>query len=221
MGIASKWGSHIFYGGLLSLCLSLIFSEYISQYLYAHYQSWTEWRSITGRNPNILTSLLQKSSWAAFFFSSWFMLWKLDTFFHQPLSAAGANEKDEQNINSSEKVEHAKRQRDREEKRRKKEDQEQGQRTIEDEKENCIDEETEQAPGKVQFNDKDLIYGKVLGLEEPFTTEGIKPKYRKIIAQYHPDRVAVMGEEIQEVAEKKAKEINEAYDYFRKKFDLN
>jgi hypothetical protein len=30
-----------------------------------------------------------------------------------------------------------------------------------------------------------------------------------------------MGKEIQEVAEKKAKEINEAYDHFRKKFDLN
>jgi hypothetical protein len=30
-----------------------------------------------------------------------------------------------------------------------------------------------------------------------------------------------MGPEIKEVAEKKAKEINEAYEYFRKKFDLN
>lgn len=220
MGIASKWGAHIFYGGFLSLCLSIIFSEYTSQYLYAHYQSWTEWRSITGRNPNILTSVLQKSSWAGFFLSSWFMLWKLDIFFHQPLSVANTNEKDEQNKNSSQNVEHTKRKRDREEKR-KKEDQEQGQRAMADEKENCVDEETRQNTEKVQFNDKDLIYGNVLGLVEPFTTEDIKPKYRKIIAQYHPDRVAVMGKEIQEVAEKKAKEINEAYDHFRKKFDLN
>jgi len=33
--------------------------------------------------------------------------------------------------------------------------------------------------------------------------------------------VAAMGNEIKEVAEKKAKEINRAYQYFQKKFDLD
>ena len=46
----------------------------------------------------------------------------------------------------------------------------------------------------------------------------IKSIYRKKIAQYHPDKVAAMGPEIQQVAEQKAKEINEAYEHFRKKF---
>ena len=40
------------------------------------------------------------------------------------------------------------------------------------------------------------------------------------MTQYHPDKVRNMGDEIREVAERKAKEINEAYDYFRKKYDL-
>lgn len=213
MGIASKWGANIFYGGCLSLCLSVIFSEYTSQYLYAHYQSWAEWRSITGTNPNILTSILQKTSWALFFLSSWFMLWKLDTFFNQPISVC-AKEKDDQNDQNSEEE---KRKREREEERRPQEDQ----KTMEREKEDSNSEKAGQESDKVEFNYKDLTYGKVLGLKEPFTTDEIKPKYRKIIAQYHPDRVAAMGEEIQEVAEKKAKEINEAYDHFSKKFDLN
>ena len=67
-----------------------------------------------------------------------------------------------------------------------------------------------------QFNFADLKYAETLGLKEPFTLEDIKPAYRKIIAQYHPDRVAAMGDEIKEVAEKKAKEINRAYQYFQK-----
>ena len=47
----------------------------------------------------------------------------------------------------------------------------------------------------------------------------MKSAYRKLIAQYHPDRVSAMGPEIKEVAETKAKEINEAYEYFRNKFE--
>ena len=51
--------------------------------------------------------------------------------------------------------------------------------------------------------------------------EEIKPTYRKIIAQYHPDRVVAMGPEIKEVAEKKAKEINEAYEQLRKNLNIS
>jgi DnaJ like chaperone protein len=57
-------------------------------------------------------------------------------------------------------------------------------------------------------------------LEQPFESKDIKTTYRKIIAQYHPDRVIAMGPEIQEVAEKKAKEINEAYEHLRKSLNL-
>ena len=47
--------------------------------------------------------------------------------------------------------------------------------------------------------------------------DAIKAIYRKRIAQYHPDKVLAMGPEIREIAEQKAKEINEAYEYFRAK----
>ena len=45
----------------------------------------------------------------------------------------------------------------------------------------------------------------------------VKATYRIAIAQYHPDKVSALGSEIRDVAEKKAKEINQAYELFRKK----
>ena len=71
------------------------------------------------------------------------------------------------------------------------------------------------------FTDEDYAFAEILGLSKPIELSVIKSTYRKTIAQYHPDRVMAMGPEIKEVAEKKAKEINEAYEHFRKKFDLN
>ena len=65
---------------------------------------------------------------------------------------------------------------------------------------------------------EDLRFGKILEIDDLQDSEKIKASYRKKIAQYHPDRVGAMGPEIREVAEKKAKEINEAYEHFRKKF---
>ena len=63
-------------------------------------------------------------------------------------------------------------------------------------------------------------YAKILGLVGNYTPEDAKSAYRTLIAQYHPDKVALMGDEIREVAERKAKEINEAYEHFRRKYDL-
>jgi len=50
--------------------------------------------------------------------------------------------------------------------------------------------------------------------------DDVKSAYRTLIAQYHPDKVSRMGDEIREVAERKAKEINESYDFFQRKYDL-
>ena len=36
--------------------------------------------------------------------------------------------------------------------------------------------------------------------------------------EYHPDKVSNMAEELQELALKRTKEINEAYEYFKKKY---
>ena len=46
----------------------------------------------------------------------------------------------------------------------------------------------------------------------------IKKAYRQLSMKYHPDKVRHLGEEFRGVAEEKMKEINAAYDFFKKKF---
>jgi len=55
-----------------------------------------------------------------------------------------------------------------------------------------------------------------LGLEKGADMEEIKKAYRKLSMQYHPDKVRHLGDEFRAVAEEKMKEINQAYDYFKK-----
>ena len=76
-----NFGNRFLYPGLLGLLLSIFFSEYTSQFLYAKYEGWLVWRTITGFEPNSLTLIVQKISWAVFFFTCWYMLWKFDSFF--------------------------------------------------------------------------------------------------------------------------------------------
>lgn len=63
-------------------------------------------------------------------------------------------------------------------------------------------------------------YYAVLGLEQGADAAEIKKAYRKLSMQYHPDKVRHLGAEFQKVAEEKMKEINAAYEYFKKKFSL-
>ncbi len=62
-------------------------------------------------------------------------------------------------------------------------------------------------------------YYAVLGLKPGADFVVIKKAYRKLSMQYHPDKVAHLGEEFKAVAEEKMKEINAAYDFFEKKFN--
>lgn len=59
-------------------------------------------------------------------------------------------------------------------------------------------------------------YFEILGLEPGATPEQIKSAYRKLSMQYHPDKVAHLGEEFRRVAEEKMKELNEAYQHLKK-----
>lgn len=50
----------------------------------------------------------------------------------------------------------------------------------------------------------------VLGLTKDATDEEVRKAYRKMALQYHPDRVATLGDDVKAAAQKKFQEINEA-----------
>jgi preprotein translocase subunit Sec63 len=51
----------------------------------------------------------------------------------------------------------------------------------------------------------------VLNIEANASVEDIKSAYQRLISQYHPDKVASLGQELRELAESKSKEITVAY----------
>lgn len=61
-------------------------------------------------------------------------------------------------------------------------------------------------------------YYEILGLSPGAPFEQVKAAYRKLSMQYHPDKVNHLGEEFRRVAEEKMKELNEAYQFLKKKF---
>ena len=52
----------------------------------------------------------------------------------------------------------------------------------------------------------------ILNLPPDADQEAIKAAYRKLANQYHPDKVSHLGKEFQDLAEKRFKEIQEAYE---------
>ncbi|MCD9047815.1 DnaJ domain-containing protein [Luteimonas sp. MHLX1A] len=58
---------------------------------------------------------------------------------------------------------------------------------------------------------------RVLGLERDASDEDIDRAYRKLMAQYHPDRLANAAPELQDQAARRAAEINAAYTRIRGK----
>lgn len=55
----------------------------------------------------------------------------------------------------------------------------------------------------------------ILGLRYGASQEDIRAAYRQLAAQYHPDKLAHLGEEFQTLAEQKFKIIQSAYDALR------
>lgn len=51
----------------------------------------------------------------------------------------------------------------------------------------------------------------VLGVSRTASMEEIQTAYKSLIRQYHPDKVASLGEELRNLAEQKSKAINVAY----------
>lgn len=56
----------------------------------------------------------------------------------------------------------------------------------------------------------------VLGLRDDATEAEIDRAYRRLITQYHPDRLNGAAEDLRRQAEAKAREINAAYDRIQK-----
>jgi DnaJ like chaperone protein len=73
-----------------------------------------------------------------------------------------------------------------------------------------------QQPGAAP-RDSSAHYYAVLGLEPGADMETIRKAYRTLSMKYHPDKVVHLGEEFRRVAEEKMKEINVAYEYFKKR----
>lgn len=55
----------------------------------------------------------------------------------------------------------------------------------------------------------------VLELDSPFTQQELRTAYRRQMSQYHPDKVSGLGRELREVADRKTKEINAAFDFLQ------
>ena len=68
--------------------------------------------------------------------------------------------------------------------------------------------------------EKAKVYGKVLGLNGKVSKSDITKAWKKILEKYHPDKVSHLGKEFQIFAEKKTKDINKAYTYFKKKYNI-
>jgi hypothetical protein len=56
----------------------------------------------------------------------------------------------------------------------------------------------------------------ILGVSPSDSPEKIKRRYYELISKYHPDRVDHLGEEFQEMADARTRDINQAYEQIKK-----
>ncbi len=56
----------------------------------------------------------------------------------------------------------------------------------------------------------------VLGVRPGASREEVSAAYRRLVQQYHPDKVAELGPELRELAEQRMKEINAAYETLKR-----
>jgi hypothetical protein len=190
--------NNIFAGGLTSFAFAALFATFAGKAIRGVYEQWEYlqdraifWQLfVSGGQQNDILGLTHNCIWLTLLISMWWILWKFDIFF-RPDSREETNIEEE----AVEEPEYS----------QKPEDEDMEEETGEPEKASDPQEE---------------IFGSVLGLVNPYDMDDVKSAYRTLIAQYHPDKVSRMGDEIRDVAERKAKEINESYDFFRRKYDL-
>jgi preprotein translocase subunit Sec63 len=79
-------------------------------------------------------------------------------------------------------------------------------------------------PDERQFEENqnpEKRYLSVFGLQGTVSESEIKRICRELMSRYHPDKVQHLGREFQQMAEEKTKEIQEAYDYVKRKYNIN
>ncbi len=212
------WAGSVLWGGVLAMVLSYATAHFTSISLYKRFHDWTGWRSIFGNSPNDATEAFSRITWALVFCSCWWMLWRLD-FFLSGHSRTKPVKNDNEN-DAGPKYEQ-------EEGPEEKHTNEREERTEESPK--TPDPQTDEPKAEDPQPEKNLKFdaldseeqemAKILGLPAEMNWDfgDVKSAYRSAIAQYHPDKVSALGPEIREIAESKAKQINLAYQYFRKK----
>lgn len=75
-----------------------------------------------------------------------------------------------------------------------------------------VENEQEQAKATPSKGQEPESHCQILGVSLCCSAQELKAAYRRKLKEYHPDRVADMGDEIQMLAERKTKEINWAYE---------
>lgn len=65
------------------------------------------------------------------------------------------------------------------------------------------------------YKDMHVAYS-ILGLNKNASDDEVKKAYRKMAVEYHPDKVAYLGEDVQKSAKEKFQKIQEAYESIKK-----
>lgn len=97
-----------------------------------------------------------------------------------------------------------------EEEIREKSRQEQDRQRREEEKRRQDEEHERQR--RAEKEGRSLLWNEVLGIDLTASLEEIRLAYKKKISMYHPDKVSNLGPEFNEIAQRKSKEINAAYE---------
>lgn len=69
------------------------------------------------------------------------------------------------------------------------------------------------------FKDTNTAYN-ILGVKPTATDDEVKKAYRKMAVEYHPDKVAYLGEDVQKSANEKFRKISDAYEAIKKERGL-
>lgn len=92
------------------------------------------------------------------------------------------------------------------------------QRKREEQRQRAEEEEARRraSSGRSSTAKTEAYYGRILGLQGRVSWSDVRSRYRELVVQYHPDKVNHLGPKLRAVAEQEMKEINEAFDYFKR-----